>query len=217
MKIKKFSPKGFNYDKALDFSGITGIFPTGEIGSSKIIEQLFNTIDPEYCVGSLRWLSGFHSTPGMGLSVHRNQQILKHLYGVPEGETVVISCPEAFLHPGAHANLADVFIDVMKTRDLQVIFESHSEKLLHRLMRRIAEEKISAGDVSMFCCKYNILERLDIDEYGNILNWPPDFFGDDFTDISERTLNHMRRQTAADLITNKGDNHVGETNSSRSD
>ena len=62
----------------------------------------------------------------------------------PEGSILILENPEAHLHPKVQSELADVFIDVVKNRNVQIILESHSEHLLHRLQRRIAEEEISA-------------------------------------------------------------------------
>ena len=96
------------------------------------------------------------------------------------------------------SELADVLIDVVKNRKVQIILESHSEHLLHRLQRRIAEEKIAAEDTALYFCEINEgtseIERLDVDEYGNILNYPPDFFGDDMGDLVAKTEAEMKRR-----------------------
>ena len=67
-------------------------------------------------------------------------------------------------------------IDVVKNRNVQIILESHSEHLLLRLMRRIAEEKISADQTAFHFCEIkdgnSRAEQLKVDEYGNISNWP---------------------------------------------
>ena len=56
----------------------------------------------------------------------------------PEGSILILEHPEAHLHPKVQSELADVLIDVVKNRNVQIILESHSEHLLLRLMRRIA-------------------------------------------------------------------------------
>ncbi len=47
--------------------------------------------------------------------------------------------PELHLHAAAHAPLGDLFLDTAKTGRGQVIVETHSENLLLRIRRRIAE------------------------------------------------------------------------------
>ena len=116
----------------------------------------------------------------------------------PEGSILILEHPEAHLHPKVQSELADVLIDVVKNRNVQIILESHSEHLLLRLMRRIAEEEISADDTALYFCQINDgtseIERLNIDEYGNIRNWPQNFFGDDMGDLVEKTKAEMNRR-----------------------
>ena len=74
------------------------------------------------------------------------------------------------------------FIDVVKNRNIQIILETHSEHLLRRLQRRIAEEEISAADTALYFCQVNDgiseIERLNMDASGEITNLPQGFFGD---------------------------------------
>ena len=64
-------------------------------------------------------------------------------YCVPEGSTLILEHPGSLLHPMVQSQLADLLIEVVNERNLQILVESHSEHLLNRLQRRIAEEKIS--------------------------------------------------------------------------
>ncbi|MFN8557995.1 MAG: DUF3696 domain-containing protein, partial [Dehalococcoidia bacterium] len=75
-------------------------------------------------------------------------------------------------------------IDAMTTRKVQIILESHSEHLLVRLQRRIAEEKLRSSDAALYVCDMaaggtSRLTPLQIDAFGNITNWPEGFFGDE--------------------------------------
>lgn len=53
--------------------------------------------------------------------------------------TLLIEQPELHLHPEAQAALADLFVDCVNQRSTRLIAETHSEHLLLRLQRRIAE------------------------------------------------------------------------------
>ena len=134
----------------------------------------------------------------VGFGVSQVLPLLTQCYYVDEGSILILEQPEAHLHPKAQSELADVLIDVVKNRNIQIILESHSEHLLHRLQRRIAEEKIAAEDTALYFCEINEgtseIERLDVDEYGNILNYPPDFFGDDMGDLVAKTEAEMKRR-----------------------
>ncbi len=118
----------------------------------------------------------------MGIGVSQVLPVLVLCYYVPEGSTIILEQPELHLHPSVQAGLADVFIDVIKNRNVQIILESHSEHLLRRLQRRIAEEKLSPEDAALFFCEMrggeSYLTTLELDMFGNIRNWPVDFFGD---------------------------------------
>lgn len=134
----------------------------------------------------------------VGFGVSQILPVLVMCYYVPEGSTVLLEQPEIHLHPSVQMGLADVFIDVAKNRKVQVILESHSEHLLNRLQRRLAEESVSKEDVALYFCDVGAtgsqLNKLDINLYGEILNWPVDFFGDQFGEVAARQKAQLERQ-----------------------
>jgi hypothetical protein len=101
---------------------------------------------------------------------------------VEEGSTVILEQPEIHLHPLAQASLADVFVYVAEHRGIQVIVESHSEHLLMRLQRRIADETISNNAMRLMFADVedgrSKLVNLELHMYGVIRNWPNHFMGD---------------------------------------
>ena len=128
------------------------------------------------------------SITDVGFGVSQVLPALALCYYVPEGSTVILEQPEIHLHPAVQSGLADVFINAIKTRNIQIIVESHSEHLLRRLQRRIAEEEFAQNDAALYFCAMengrSSLRPLDIDMFGRIANWPPDFFGDEFGEIA---------------------------------
>jgi predicted ATPase len=120
----------------------------------------------------------------VGFGVSQILPVVTLLNYVPEGSTVVLEQPEIHLHPLAQANLADLVISIAMNRKVQVIVESHSEHFLLRLQRRIAEDAFSAESAALYFCRSvhgtSSLERLEVDLFGNISNWPEKFFGDAF-------------------------------------
>lgn len=136
----------------------------------------------------------------VGFGVSQLLPVLVLLFYVPEGSTIILEQPEIHLHPAVQAGLADVFIDAIKRRNVQIILESHSEHLLQRLQRRLAEEALPTEQVKLYFTDFvgeaSTLTPLDLDEYGNIRNWPPNFFGDSFADASAMMDAEIKRRQA---------------------
>lgn len=134
----------------------------------------------------------------VGFGVSQILPVLVLLFYVPEGSTVILEQPEIHLHPAVQAGLADVFIDAIKRRKLQIVLESHSEHLLQRLQRRIAEEVIDEEAIKLYFTSIkegrSELTTLELDEYGNIHNWPAGFFGNAFEEAAAKTKAEMKRK-----------------------
>jgi hypothetical protein len=136
----------------------------------------------------------------VGFGVSQILPVLTICYYVPEGSTILLEQPEIHLHPAVQSGLADVFIDAIKRRNVQIVLESHSEHLLRRLQRRLAEEQIAPEQVALYFADVedgeSQLRSLELDPYGNIRNWPPNFFGDEMGDLAAMTEAAMKRQIA---------------------
>jgi predicted ATPase len=138
----------------------------------------------------------------MGYGLADFLPVLVYCYYVPEGSTLILEQPGVHLHPMAQAQLADLLIEVVNERKLQILVESHSEHLLNRLQRRIAEEKISVDKTALYFCRndegVSNIEHLKMDEFGNISNWPENFFGDEMGDLFAMTEAQRERQKKAE-------------------
>jgi predicted ATPase len=119
---------------------------------------------------------------------------------LPEDSTLLLEQPEIHLHPFAQAALADVLIDAVKNRNIQIIVESHSEHILRRIQRRTAREVLSSEDTALYFCSFesgaSAIKELEVDSYGNIKNWPKHFFGDEMGELADMTVAAMERQKA---------------------
>ncbi len=141
----------------------------------------------------------------VGFGVSQVLPALVQAFYAPPGSTVWMEQPEIHLHPMAQSNLADVFVSAVKSyeggnpRNTQLIIETHSEHLLTRLQRRVAEEVIDASDVAIYFVNRKDaadMEALRLNMFGEIENWPEDFFGDEMGDIAARTMAALKRQAA---------------------
>ncbi|MBC7447672.1 MAG: DUF3696 domain-containing protein [Hymenobacteraceae bacterium] len=134
----------------------------------------------------------------VGFGISQVLPVLTLCFYAPAGSTIIFEQPEIHLHPAVQAGLADVFLDAIKQRGIQIILESHSEHLLHRLQLRIAEEEASVDDLKLYFAQANdgecSLTELDLDEYGNIRNWPKNFFGDSIGDLVKMTQVALKRK-----------------------
>ena len=125
----------------------------------------------------------------MGYGLSQFLPVLVLCYYVPEGSTLILEQPGIHLHPRVQSQLADLLIKVVTERNLQVILESHSEHLLVRLQRRIAEGTVGRDKIGLYFCRndeaegVSTLEPLEVDKVGNIRNWPENFFGDVMGDM----------------------------------
>lgn len=132
----------------------------------------------------------------VGFGVSQVLPALVQAYYCPRNSTVWMEQPEIHLHPQVQAELADALIAATKSvqdgtsRNTQLIIESLSEHLLQRVQRRVAEGELEPGDVAIYFCKRSKsgaeLEELEIDDFGEIKNWPDGFFGNEMADLVAR-------------------------------
>jgi predicted ATPase len=137
----------------------------------------------------------------VGFGVSQVLPVLVQSYYARPHSTVIFEQPEIHLHPRVQADLADVFIDAARYGQVQFIVESHSEHFLRRLQRRVAEATtITNDDVALYTCDVeaarSTIQELKVDDYGNITNWPKDFFGDEMGELAAMTLAGLKRQEA---------------------
>lgn len=107
----------------------------------------------------------------------------------------IMEQPEIHLHPKMQAELADLFIDIIKSSSDDgminrcLLVETHSEYILKRIRRRIAEHSLSPNDVAIYFVdprnrknpESAIVRRIDIAQNGYI-EWPKDFYETELND-----------------------------------
>ena len=93
----------------------------------------------------------------------------------------VIEHPEAELHPAAQAHVAELLLDNLAGPGRPLIVETHSEILLLRARRWIAEGRLPAGSVVIYWVDAkagsgSVLRKISIDDKGNLDGWPSGVF-----------------------------------------
>jgi len=130
----------------------------------------------------------------------------------PVGSSVLLEQPELHLHPRVQSILGDFMIGLARS-GRQCIVETHSEYLINRLRRRIAEAQ---GDSLQRLIQIYFVERVDgcstfrpvePNEYGAIPDWPKGFFDqgpDEAQMIIQAATRKRQAKLEAGLLAKKG-------------
>ena len=184
--------------------GLTLRFDMAEIGDGSNVYQTRVTTSAGGVSTSLT---------DVGFGVSQVLPVIVLLHYVPEGSVVLLEQPEIHLHPAVLSRLGDLLLCVAKHRRLQIVVESHSQHLLQRLQRRVAEQSVhvpgregrapfpvSSDDVRLYFSSVSNgkgrLEDLRLNRWGEIENWPDGFFGDEMEEIAAISAASLRRRRA---------------------
>lgn len=121
----------------------------------------------------------------MGSGISQLVPVIVQTVLTPMKGCLLIEQPEIHLHPAAQADLGDLFAHYAAHSKKQIIIETHSEHLVLRIRRRIAEGKLSPDIVRIFFVqKYKTGKRagetrvrsLELKKDGHFKKWPSGFF-----------------------------------------
>lgn len=117
----------------------------------------------------------------VGVGVSQVLPILVSGLLAKEGSVLIYEQPEIHLHPRLQAEIADFFLGLTYCQK-RCIVETHSEYLVNRIRRRLAEaqnEDILSKVRLLFSEKIDSVSRfreVAINKYGAITDWPQGFF-----------------------------------------
>jgi predicted ATPase len=125
----------------------------------------------------------------VGFGASQLLPIIVESYFASSESLIIMEQPEIHLHPKAQSILADLFIDTVTNKKKSMIIETHSEHLLNRIRRRVAEGLIKPQDVVIYYfkpseneCKITTLELNDLGQY---IHYPDGFFDEDYKESIE--------------------------------
>ena len=100
----------------------------------------------------------------------------------------VIEHPEAELHPAAHADVAELLLANLPGPIRPMVVETHSEMMLLRARRWIAEGRLPAEDVLVYWIHTepgsgSIPQKIEINDRGEMDSWPDGVFIEDYEEI----------------------------------
>jgi predicted ATPase len=149
-----------------------------------------------------------HDLTNVGVGVSQLLPIIVMALLAPIPSLLIFEQPELHLHPKVQARLADFFLSLGLV-GRQCILETHSEYLVDRLRRRIAEaegEKLNSQIKIYFTQKVNgntECKPVILTAYGAIKDWPSDFF-DQSNNETELLLNAAQKKLNNERTTGRG-------------
>jgi predicted ATPase len=121
-----------------------------------------------------------HDLTNVGVGVSQVLPIIVMALLAPEDSTIILEQPELHLHPKVQSRLGD-FLLSLAALDKQCIVETHSEHLIYRLRRRVAEDESDLGSsIGLYFVERShgetITKRVEINRFGSLSQWPKGFF-----------------------------------------
>ncbi|HET8681920.1 MAG TPA: DUF3696 domain-containing protein [Micromonosporaceae bacterium] len=112
----------------------------------------------------------------------------------------IIEQPELHLHPAAHAALADLYLSAAERTGVRFLIETHSETLLLRLRRRIAEGRYPPSTVAVYFVDHRdgaaTVRRVGVDADGQLDYWPAGVFSEDYEETRALANAQLARRDA---------------------
>ena len=116
--------------------------------------------------------------------------IVRSFMPIKDETLIIIEEPETHLHPAAHGNLAERFIDsYLDDPRRSYLIETHSENFILRIQRLIASKVIEKQNVALYYVDYketeglSTMRELKIDDNGEVESWPDNIFNETFDEV----------------------------------
>lgn len=111
--------------------------------------------------------------------------ILRSFMPVDVPTLIIIEEPETHLHPAAHGNLAERFVDsYLEDNKRNYLIETHSQNFVLRMRKLVAEGKLKPDQLAIYYVDFkedlneSTLERIVVDEFGRVEWWPDGIFSE---------------------------------------
>lgn len=140
-----------------------------------------------------------------GSGIKQSLPLIVRSYMPVEEETlIIIEEPETHLHPSAHGNLAERFVNSYKENNKRkYLIETHSENFILRIQRLIADKTLTKEDVKIYYVDYDenefcsSLKEIIIEDDGEIENWPDNVFNESLDEVIKLRKAQKERKNAS--------------------
>lgn len=143
-----------------------------------------------------------------GQGIHQVLPIITRSFmNVVKPTLIVIEEPETHLHPAAHGNLAQRFVEsYFQDKKKNYLIETHSKNFILRLQALVADPSVdfSNNDIAVYYVDYieseqvSYLKRLKIEEIGEFEEWPEEIFNESYRELLLLKQNQSKRDDSND-------------------
>jgi len=121
-----------------------------------------------------------------GMGIGQSLPLISRAFKPCKEETlIIVEEPESHLHPYAHAEIAQLFVDSLANdKNKKYFIETHSLNFVLRIRRLVAEGKLKKEDLGIYYVDFkeetneSILEKINVDDGGGVVNWPEGVFSE---------------------------------------
>ena len=88
--------------------------------------------------------------------------IIAGVHYVEKGGTLIIEEPEMYLEPAGQLDIIDVIINIAEIRKLDLIFITHSDYIVRKLLALVSKKRIKQKDLGLYYFKQSPKSRTQI-------------------------------------------------------
>ncbi|MBS1519474.1 MAG: DUF3696 domain-containing protein [Bacteroidetes bacterium] len=126
----------------------------------------------------------------VGQGMNQALPLIVRTYMPDEQEVrIVMEEPETHLHPAAHGNLAQRFVDsYIENSNRKYLIETHSQNFVLRMRRMVAEKKLKKEDLAIYYVDFvedtseSTLKLIPVYDDGSVEWWPDGIFTETLTE-----------------------------------
>ncbi|MCZ8168021.1 MAG: DUF3696 domain-containing protein [Flavobacterium sp.] len=156
-------------------------------------DQIFNSKNKKYIFSIRNNNIESINLPYTGQGITQALPLITRSYmRADEPVLIIMEEPESHLHPGAHGNLAQRFVEsYLEDNNKYYLIETHSKNFILRLQALVADPDIhfSNNDIAIYYVDYieneqlSILDKLNLNEFGEFDKWPDEIFNESYKEL----------------------------------